>query len=49
MRGLKDKFLRECKKGTQIISYQFTLPEIKPEKVIDLENNEKDKVYFYTI
>lgn len=47
MGELKDKFLQECKKGTQIISYQFKLPELEPVKVVDLENNKKDRVYFY--
>jgi hypothetical protein len=49
MKKLKIKLLQECKKGTQIISYQFTLPEMEPEKIIDLDNNEKDKIYFYKI
>ncbi len=46
---LKEKFKKECRAGTQIISYKFNLPGLEPEKVVDLENNEKDKVYFYTI
>lgn len=46
---LKEKFQKECEQGTQIISYQFTLPDLAPERVIDLAGNEKDKVYFYKI
>ena len=49
MAKLKEKFKKECKTGARIISYQFRLPDMEPEKVIDLENNKKDKVYFYTI
>lgn len=49
MAKLKEKFKKECKAGTQIISYQFSLPDLEPEKIINLENNKKDKVYFYTI
>lgn len=49
MKKLKIKLLTECKKGTEIISYQFTLPEMEPVKIIDLDNNEKDKIYFYKI
>ncbi len=49
MKKLKDKFVNDCKKGTQIISYQFSLPDMEPVKVIDLENNKKDKIYFYEI
>ncbi len=46
---LKEKFNKECKAGTQIISYQFSLPEMEPVKVIDVYDNKKDKIYFYTI
>lgn len=46
---LKEKFIKECKPGTKIISYQFSVPEMNPFKVIDLKNNKKDKIYFYQI
>ncbi len=49
MAKLKEKFKKECKAGTQIISYQFGLPDLEPEKVIDLEGGRKNKIYFYTI
>jgi hypothetical protein len=49
MEKLKEKFLRECKPGTQIISYQFTLPDMAPEKIVDVNNDEKHKIYFYKI
>jgi hypothetical protein len=49
MNKLKEKFTKECKSGTKIISYQFSIPEMNPEKVIDLNNDKKDKVYFYKI
>lgn len=47
MQKLKEKFMKECKKGAQIISYQFTLPDMTPEKIIDVNNDEKHKIYFY--
>ena len=47
MKKLKEKFLKECKRGVQIISYQFSLPDMAPEKVIDINENNRDKVYFY--
>jgi len=46
MRNLENKFKKECKKGTQIISYLFKLPNLKPRKVIE---NNHNKIYFYTI
>jgi hypothetical protein len=49
MRDLKKKFEKECKSGTQIISYQFSLPGLIPERVIDVYDNKKHKVYFYKI
>ena len=45
MKKLKDKFRQECRTGTIIISYAFSLPDIKPDKVIKLEN--KSKIFFY--
>lgn len=47
MAKLKDKFLNECRPGARIISYQFSLPDVEPEKIIDLSNNKKDRIYFY--
>ncbi len=49
MKKLKEKFLKECKRGAQIISYQFSLPDMAPGKVIDINENNRDKVYFYKI
>jgi hypothetical protein len=49
MQKLKEKLKKECEQGTQIISYQFTLPDLAPERIIDLEENEKDKIFFYKI
>jgi len=47
MGKLKEKFRKECKRGAQIISYQFPLPNLTPVKVVDIEDEGKDKVYFY--
>ena len=46
MKDLENKFKKECKKGTQIISYLFKLPNLKPSKIIE---NNHNKIYFYTI
>ncbi|MFH0892620.1 MAG: class I SAM-dependent methyltransferase [Candidatus Falkowbacteria bacterium] len=47
MSKLEKKFLSECKNGAVVISYQFPMPELKPEKI--LEVGEGEKVYFYRI
>jgi len=47
MKKLADKFKQECKPGTKIISYAFSLPNLKPEKEIELEN--RNKIFFYVI
>lgn len=47
MNKLEDKFKKECRLGTKIISYAFRLPNFTPEKVIDLGRS--GKVYFYKI
>lgn len=49
MQKLKEKLIKECEAGTQVISYQFSLPGLTPERVIDLEENQKDKIFFYKI
>ncbi len=46
MKDLRQKFKQQCKKGTIIVSYQFPLPDMKPEKVVEVDGR-KDKVYFY--
>ena len=45
MKDLKPKILSECKNGTQIISYQFSLPDIPPQKTIQLTSRDKILVY----
>jgi hypothetical protein len=47
MADLAKKFQAECKPGTQVVSYCFTLPGYQAEKVLEMEN--KNKVYFYKI
>jgi trans-aconitate methyltransferase len=47
MIGLEKKFIAECKPGTQIVSYQFPLPNRTADKVLEIDKN--DKVYFYTL
>jgi len=46
MEMLKEKFNKECKQGTIIVSYQFPLHNFNPTKVVQ---SEKDKIYFYKI
>lgn len=46
MKKLGDKFSKECREGTQIISRSFPIPQFIPEKVLNIKNK---KVYFYKI
>ncbi len=47
MKDLENKFLKECKQGTRIVSYMFELPNTKP---IEIQNIAKgEKVYHYII
>ncbi len=46
MTRLGEKFKRECRSGTQIISRSFILPGFEPEKVVRIKNK---PVYFYKI
>lgn len=47
MAKLEKKFKEECKSGALIASFQFFLPNLEPEKVIELGKHEK--IYFYKI
>jgi hypothetical protein len=47
MKKLEKKFQEECKKGTTIISYQFILPNLKPDQILEL--GEYSRVYVYKI
>jgi len=46
MASLGEKFRRECRPGTQIISRSFPIPQFTPEKVIEIKDK---KVYFYRV
>ncbi len=46
MKSLGERFLQECKPGTQIISRSFPLPQLQTKKVITIKGK---KVFFYTI
>ena len=48
MAELEEKFKKECKPGTTIISHQFYMPNLKPEKTITVDEK-GDRVYFYKI
>ena len=45
MNRLEEKFGKELKAGTQVISYQFKLPNKKEEKMIDMGKG--NKIWFY--
>ncbi len=46
MNKLGDIFKQECKKGIQIISRSFPIPQLEPEKMIKIKGK---KVYFYKV
>jgi len=46
MTRLSEKFKRECRPGTQIISRRFLLPDWMPVAVKEIKNK---KVYFYIV
>ncbi len=45
---LAERFKKECKPGTIIVSFQFRIDNFEPYKVIKSKNN-KERIYFYTI
>ncbi|MFH1822382.1 MAG: class I SAM-dependent methyltransferase [Patescibacteria group bacterium] len=47
MKELEKKFKKECQPGTRIISYAFSLPEMKAIKELKMDN--KIKIYFYKL
>ncbi len=47
MTRLEGKFKQECRPGTQIISYAFSLPNLKPKKSVKLTTGLN--IYFYKI
>jgi len=46
MQRLGEKFKQECKRGTQIISRSFPIPQFQAEKVVRIKNK---NIYFYKI
>ncbi|MFA6995532.1 MAG: hypothetical protein WC249_03985 [Patescibacteria group bacterium] len=46
MTRMGQKIKNECRPGTRIISYQFSLPGLRPEKIII---NKNDRLYFYQV
>ncbi len=46
MEKLGKKCKEECKPGTHIISRSFSIPQLKPEKVVRIQNK---NIYFYKI
>jgi trans-aconitate methyltransferase len=47
MAKLEPKLKAECRPGTQLVSYHFTLPNHTPEKVMEFKY--KDKMYLYKL
>ena len=46
MARLGEIFLKQCSKGTRIVSRSFPIPQLTPEKILEIK---KKKVYFYNI
>lgn len=46
MEKLGVKFLKECKKGTRIVSRSFPIPQLKPNKILKIKYK---NLYFYVI
>lgn len=49
MRKLKKKFQNELKPGTLVISNTFAIPGWVPEKVVEVEDLYKTKIYIYRL
>ena len=47
MERLKEKFEKELKKGTWILSHVFAIPGWKPLKILEVSDLYKSKVYLY--
>ena len=47
MKKLKPKLLFQTKSGTKIISYQFSIPDTEPEKVI--QHSPRNKIFIYQV
>lgn len=45
MEKMKNKFLFECDPGTRIVSYQFSIPGIEPEKIIRYSPTSRILIY----
>ena len=43
---LGEKFRRECRPGTQIVSQSFTIPQLSLEKMLEIKGK---RIYFYKI
>jgi 16S rRNA A1518/A1519 N6-dimethyltransferase RsmA/KsgA/DIM1 with predicted DNA glycosylase/AP lyase activity len=48
MKDLEPKFLAELKNGAQIISNSFSVPNMQPDKVIEITKN-RGKIFFYRV
>lgn len=46
MERLREKFEKECRTGTIVISRHFPIPQMQPAKTIDIKSK---KIYFYSI
>ena len=47
MERLKEKFERELRPGTPVISHTFAIPGWKPEKTIQVDDLHHSRLYFY--
>jgi 16S rRNA A1518/A1519 N6-dimethyltransferase RsmA/KsgA/DIM1 with predicted DNA glycosylase/AP lyase activity len=48
LKKLEQKILKECKKGTKIISNTFSLPSLKATKIIEKTANSQ-KIFYYQL
>lgn len=46
MEKLGEKFRKECRRGTQVVSRSFPIPQFEPNKVLKIRNKQ---VYFYKV
>ena len=49
MKQLKEKFERDCRPGTQIVSYMFRVPDWEADKIVEIPERKGEKIYFYKV
>jgi cyclopropane fatty-acyl-phospholipid synthase-like methyltransferase len=49
MERLKDKFEKELKKGTLVVTHSFAIPGWRAKRTIEVDDLYKTKIYFYVV